>query len=325
MNFRYLLYICLCGSLWACKNNDPEPTQAELDEVAIMAHLDSLPDNDPAKLAQRATSGIYSFPVVVGPASVGDILTIRYTLSVMGGALLEELRAPDSILVHRNAGAIYPVGIDMALSTVSAGDQWGFFIPSELALGAYELGGLLPANAILEFRVEVLETHTQAQRDALEDDLMEDFIQTNRLDTGANRIQYLASGLGTWYQREGVIGGRQIVSGDTVGITYDLISFQDGRRIDVIGDAGRLRVVIDQTGLFLGLTAGLKAMTFGESGYLIVPSRAGYHGSVGFVPTYLPDQLGSELVADGVVPTYALSVKPFEILRVQQLRPTLAP
>lgn len=309
----------------SCNPDDAEVVADDQDDVLIAAYIDT------AAGFEKGDDGIYYRQLSFNPSGArvpedGQILSIQYTLSLLGEtpftSATDSTGVDSLVVLKQGAGAIYPAGLDLALDTMSAGEEWEFILPSALAFGNMELVNI-PAKAILLVHIRLLDVQTEGDVHTTQLAEIQAYVQAYLNDT-INPVRYLPQGLGMGYklQEAGSETGMPQPS-DTVNITCTIRSLE-GETIQIVGSVvDPFEFYVDQEpAVFLGLNAGVKQMTPNEEAILIIPSAAGYDYSAAVVPNYVinhtvipPEE--NPLILNKIIPPYAAYVQPYEILLVE--------
>ncbi|MFY0600555.1 MAG: FKBP-type peptidyl-prolyl cis-trans isomerase [Cyclobacteriaceae bacterium] len=299
-----------------CGGDTPKPSTAGAGDSAIVAHLDSL-----NVTYQVDENGIYYYPITLNPTGKtqldGTILSIYYTLDVLGGQNLITYDSADGdpIRLKRGANAIYPIGIDLSLAYMNQGEEWVFIIPSSLAYPEYT-SDLIPENSILQFRATLEEI--QNENDILFEDNQKLLVYSDSVmlaDTVTNPLdQPIILSNGMIYKRLAAGGGTmQPDSGSLLTITYRLsLPYQEANPIDLqYASNANPFIFTHRANLVLtGLDAGIARMNSGDRSLLVVPSLLGYRESAIVLPQYLTQDMADL----GIIPSYATKVGPYEVL-----------
>lgn len=317
--------VCLClpilTALWSCGGDNPGPGGAE--QERIQAYLDSMGIN-----AIPDENGIYQWLIQpnTDPAlnNSGDIFSIQYALYELGGGLIDSVSnsTQDTIVVlKQGAGAVYPVGIDLALNYLDAGQTRGFILPANVAYGSHSLTGISDNATIL---AEITLVNVRSEDDVFNEgrDRIDQYSAEN-LEDGMIPVRSLPQGFFTRIKttRSG-IAGNGVTSGDTVGISY-IMRTLEGETIDAVGAADPFLFIVDgNLDIILGIREAVKEMELNERATLVIPSRAAYDYSVAVIPHYLIDNevVGAQdnpLITENIIPDYATRIPPYEIILVE--------
>jgi len=194
-----------------------------------------------------------------GPAvQAGDILTVHYTGKLLDGKVFDSSigkgadgkdKKPFQFII--GAGQVIK-GWDQGLIGMKAGGKRELTIPSDLAYGDRGAGQDIPPKAALKFDVELV------------------------------KIDRIATKIVTPGKGEKVAKG-----GDSCELHYRLTDV-DGKQIDSSYDRKQtFQIVLGQTRLISGFTAGVIGMKQGEKRQITVPSDFGY-GDAGRPPVIQP-------------------------------------
>lgn len=315
--FKSAILLLLILSLVSC-SSDPGPD--EVDQTAIDEQLIQDFINDNGIVATRHDSGIYYFPLVENPTGntqqiFGSILSIYYKVNVLNGDTISFVQAIDGldpVKLKQGVDAVYPVGLDIGLALMRQGETYKFIVPSSLAFGDFSFSTLIPANAILEFEVELVNIENETDQLNNEITLINNYIVDKQLnDTVTNPLNTVITlPSGVFYKRvRAGIDGDTLISGDNISITY-AGTLLDDSPFDATSGSDVFNYTFG-TGLVIsGLDIGLSAMEHGERALLIIPSILAYRESVRIIPDYL----GQDFVDRDIIPQYATKVPPYEVL-----------
>ncbi|MFY0605365.1 MAG: FKBP-type peptidyl-prolyl cis-trans isomerase [Cyclobacteriaceae bacterium] len=305
-----IFLIVVIGVLFSCEGEKKTPAPVS-ESALIEAHLDSLIFDH-----TTSESGLVSYPISLNPAGKtqleGNVLTFFYQLSVLGGDIIDVRDSLDSdtIVVKQGANAIYPIGIDEALSYLKEGEKWGFVLPSDLGFGTFSFSTLIPANSVLLAEIELLEIKTED--DVLEEELLalNAYVESESLRDTTDQSELpeiLPNGMILKRIREG--NGRTPNLGHFVESSYSVSSLSNV----VLQSASKVEpfeFAYGQTDLAPGFDEAINRMEFGELLLALVPSYLAYKESAQVIPPFLTD----EMVKLEIVPAYASSVAPYEPL-----------
>jgi len=213
--------------------------------------------------------------------TTGDIIRIYYQVAVLDGAVIDERLADSgeppvtyqfvaSNRIDEN-NLIFPA-LDFSIATMRTGEEYEFYLPSPFAYAWYSLEGVIPTNAIIRARVQLVEIVTEEQIRAEEDQRIKTYLAENGL-TDADSLT-----AGVYYIRteEGEANGLEVENGRVVDVRYTG-TLLDGTEFDSnIGSDSPLRFTAGNSGLILGFDIGVSQMKQGEKGTVIIPSLAAY-------------------------------------------------
>ncbi len=305
----FLLFLSLCF-LIAC-NEDGKSAISVSEDAFIQSYLDTL-DFD----ITTSESGLKRYPILLDANAKtqleGNVLTFFYQLSVLGGSIVDVRDSLDSdtIVVKQGANAIYPIGIDEALSFMKEGEKWGFVLPSSLAFGDYSFSTLIPKNAILLADIELLKI--RSEDDVLEEelDLITAYVENEALrDTVTNPLNLpviLNNGMVVKRLKEGM--GRpnpgQLMESSYTASFLDKEIFQSASKVNPF------EFFYGETGVIPGFDDALNRMEFGERLLAIMPSYLGYRESAQVIPPFLTE----DMIDLEIVPGYSAIVSPYKPL-----------
>ncbi|MEQ8581364.1 MAG: FKBP-type peptidyl-prolyl cis-trans isomerase [Marinoscillum sp.] len=303
-NFPSLVIVLLLLLLTSCKDDEVDVVAEE--EARIEAHFDTL-DVD----VSRAESGLYAYPITQGGVpKAGFVLSISYKIWVLGAdSATTSIRSLDTVVVKKNANAIYPIGIDEALSYMKEGEKWGFVLPSYLAFGNHSFPHvLIPAEATMAIEIELLEVRSETDVLDAEVKAIAAYIEDNQLrDTvnyPLNQPEMLTNGM--VYKRLKAGTGATPQSGQFVSVTYEG-RFLDGTVFDRAPNADVFEFYMGTGSVIPGFEIGVERIQLQEKALIIMPSYLGYRESA----VVIPHNITSEVADLEIIPSYASKVPPY--------------
>ena len=312
---RTILFLLLVGSLAiidACNDSDDPGKKAKFKQDTLI--LGYFRDNAITNY-QQDNSGFYYYVIdsVTDPSaktiSDGQVLTINYTVAVVGGSVIESI---DSVKLKQGAGAIFPTSLDPALALMKEGEEYGFVFPSNLAFGDFQFSTLIPSNSVLHYQVRLAEIQNDTELNQEESAEINDYVFQVKLDSNylwadTSFLKRLPSGLICKTLSSG--GALQPVQGDELTLHYTG-RFLDSAQFDIRGIADPFIYNFGSNRTIPGFEEALTYMSIGERSLFIIPSRLAYQESAIVIPSLLTD----EMVAMDILPTYASSIPPFHPL-----------
>jgi peptidylprolyl isomerase len=185
-------------------------------------------------------------------AKVGDILTVDYTGKLLDGKVFDSSVGKEKKFQFIVGAGQVIKGWDQGLIGMKAGGKRELTIPSNLAYGDSGAGEDIPPKATLKFDVELIKI---------------DRIATKILSPGK--------------------GDKGAKTGDSLELHYRLTD-TNGKQLDSSYDRKQtFQIILGQTRLITGFTAGVLGMKQGEKRQLTVPSDFGY-GDAGRPPVIQP-------------------------------------
>lgn len=146
------LALVLIASLTSCKKSEPyDPAkQLQIDEEIIK---DFLKTNNLSAL--RDTSGLY---YIISKGGSGNVkytastqVRVKYTLRLLDGTVIPQTTEP----IKFTLGEVIP-GWQIGVQKIQPGGKIRLIVPSVYAYQQQSQGGI-PANAVLDFDIELLE------------------------------------------------------------------------------------------------------------------------------------------------------------------------
>lgn len=303
-------------ALLSCKKDDLQISSVD---DQIVAWLDTMNIT-----ALRDDSGIYYYPEtenIAGAEVISEsVVAIYYTLrDLEGNTIASHQRADgDSLIFKHGVSAVYPIGIDVAVSYMRVGETYHFILPPSQAYAGLT-SGAINAKTIVQLTLEVVGIESEdvifTQEVA---DIDQYIIDENLNDTITNPVntvqQFPASGISTKRLSVGI--GTRPLNGDSIVLNY---SSQTISGIDVDSSNGfQFYYGTDEPRpLIAGFEFGVSMMQTNEELLIMIPSSQGYRESALVIPAYI----SQDLVDDAIIPDYVVKVAPyttliFEVTRV---------
>ncbi|WKN45075.1 FKBP-type peptidyl-prolyl cis-trans isomerase [Tunicatimonas pelagia] len=247
-----------------------------------------------------------------------DIIRIYYQIAVLDGQIIDERLADSgeppvtyqfvaSNIIDQN-NLLFPV-LDFSIANMRVGEEYEFYLPSAFAYLRYSLEGVVPPDAIVRARVQLVEIVTEAQLRAEEDQLIKNYLTDNNL-TDADS---LTAGVYYVQTQEGEADGAEASQGSRVAVRYTG-TFLDGTEFDSnVSTNTLLPFTVGSNNLIDGFDIGVSQMRQGEKGTIVIPSRAAYRESV----LAFPSEILSDLFqGDSFIPPYTTLVFDIELVSV---------
>ncbi len=314
----YLLYpivlIILIFSMESC-NQDGDGSgpsidstfQSVIDTFALLNGLD----------LQLDPNGVYYYPVTLNPGGTsgnGGIVSIYYEAEVLNGNTIDifDENDGDPLIVKQGASAIYPVGLDFGLGYMNEGEEYGFILIPDLAYEQYDYAGI-PPNSIIHIRVRLVlvenEIIIQNQENAAINQFIIDGELNDTTKVPVDLVDRLPSGV--VFKRLSANPTQPTpASGDSLAIEYTARTLDTSRVVDVRPGSDPLRYQFGVSETIPGFDLGVVNMRLGERALIVVPSSLGYQGSAQVIPGYIK----GTVFQNKIIPEYALSVLPYEVL-----------
>lgn len=314
---QFFLVVFTLGYLLGCKTDDnPVISETASQDSIIVQHLKDVGNDS----AVRDDNGIYAYPVTINPGGQsiqGQIVSIYYTAQVLGGELIDifDTNDGDPLILRQGVNAVYPVGLDLGLAQMNAGDTYGFIVPSNLAYDTLEFSTLIPANSIIEFIVEVVDVQIEEEINAAEALAINQYIEDAYLDSldlvPLDSVERVGVTNSIIYKRiQAGTPGTGPRDGQLISIAFEARFMDDSVVFDNVVPGNPFEYPFNTNTVIPGLDIGIAEMEFNERALIIIPSFFGYRESAVVVPDYLTD----EIIAGRIVPDYVESVGPYRIL-----------
>ena len=304
-----LLVLINCGG-----NDEPVLSQEDLDKELIIDYFTNNNLDTTNTISSIYYEIIQSNPTGKVQQVDGKILSIYYKSKVLEGADIEDISndgANKPVMLKQGVGAIYPIGLDIALALMKEGEIFKFFIPSKLAYGELSFDSVIPENAIIEIEIELVEIQNEETLLITELKTIEDYVISNALNDTINNPLDSVDILITGESYKKLIAGDK----DNIPLQSQLITinytgkFLNGNLFDA--SAGNSFSFVFGTGeIISGLENGIAQMERGERALIIIPSAQGYKESVMYIPSFL----GLEFEKERIIPMYSVKVPPYQVL-----------
>lgn len=323
-----LVWIVLLGTvLGGCQSDDSDavnPNDALFEEQQ-QTITDFLEAQDIA--TQQTATGIHYRVLTentdgTAPAP-GNVIHLYYHIEQLNGSVIAELDSSGNDPVTYTFGYVspnrrhltLPTGLDGMVNLMREGEAYEFFLPSGLAYLDRELPNVLPANAIVRARILVDKVFTAAKQRLVEDQKIKDYLTAESLtgfDSLASGVYYAATEAGDTSIR--------VTPSSTVELRYTG-SLLDGTVFDSnTGINGKLlEVAISKGGVIEGFLTGLRQMSRGEKGAILIPSHAAYGQGVVAIPqTFVKDlNLQEPGSLFSTIPPYAILRFDVEVVTIK--------
>lgn len=248
-----------------------------------------------------------------GAEAEGKICGIYYTANVVNGAVYDEYTEEDgeSLLMLQGSSAIVPVGLDFGLSLMKQGETYTFYVPSQRAYGGFSVSTILPPNAVIQIQVTVDRVLGEVDVLEMESEIIDNYIEENELnDLDANpleEVETLATGVRFKLLQEGA--GTELPEVDDFVSVFYKGTFLNGDIFDQT-NSNTFDFNYSSSSVISGFFEGTGLLNVGDKGLVILPSNSAYGESV----RVIPDLLTEDLVNNGIIPGYTVSIKPYTVL-----------
>ena len=155
---RTLIVAALAGLVLAGCHKKPDPALLEASAANAQAFIDKTA-KEPG--VQKLPSGVLYKVEKSGPAggrSPGprDDVKVHYEGKLVSGQIFDSSYDKGAPAVMNLAGLI-PAWTE-ALQKMKPGDTWMLYVPPELGYGENGAGGVIPPNAVLIFKIELIDS-----------------------------------------------------------------------------------------------------------------------------------------------------------------------
>lgn len=274
-------------------------------DVELVEVIKPTPISLDGKEVLTTASGIKYYYIQKGngrKTQKGDNVSVHYTGKLMTGKKFDSsLDRGQPFSVPLGQGRVI-AGWEEALALMNVGDKAAFVIPANLAYGERAVGGVIPANSILYFEIEVLDAQpeanveqTQVQATTTAKCQPHPFnVAEKKIETTASGLQYII------IKKSG--SGQKPVAGQTVLVHYTG-SLANGKKFDSSLDRGEpLDFPLGQGRVIKGWDEGIANMEVGDCVRLIIPPALGY---------------GSQDVGNGLIPPNSTLIFDCELMGIK--------
>ncbi|KAF6119688.1 hypothetical protein HJG60_010138 [Phyllostomus discolor] len=140
------------GLIFVVDSNDRERVNEAREELMRMLAEDELRD---AVLLVFANKQVEPPEPCAEPAAFGDTLHIHYTGSLVDGRVIDTSLTRDPLVIELGQKQVIP-GLEQSLLDMCVGEKRRAIIPSHLAYGKRGFPPSIPADAVLQFDVELI-------------------------------------------------------------------------------------------------------------------------------------------------------------------------
>lgn len=287
---KVLLLLATVFALGCMKDVESQlDKQIKADDEQVKKYI-----TDNQLVLERDANGFYYKPLQTNSSgkelAAKDIVALKYKISRLDGHVLEETQEARLAMHYAQpsvrtmySNAINPVGIDLGLGYMREGEKYQFIVPSYLAYYNLTIKDTLPVYSHLIAEVEVVEVLTSSEQKALENEIIEAFIEEQEWED----VQRLNSGLRYVKTQEGE--GAQATSGKMVKVHYTG-KLLNGKQFDA-SDTSKapFQFTLGRGEVIKGWDEGIALMKEGEKGILIIPSDLAYAHTVFTLPSFMSD------------------------------------
>ncbi|MBF9140534.1 FKBP-type peptidyl-prolyl cis-trans isomerase [Hymenobacter properus] len=271
LRFFFLLLLGAASlATTSCKKDEPEIQDYSARDQGLIK--DYLTANN-ITTAQEQASGLYFLPVRTNPnatkVAVGSYVSVLYTAHLLdaAGTVFDASSRHNNLPVTFVVGAGQLIsGFEQGISLMHIGDKAELLIPSRLAYGASTGNGLIPANSVVRFEVEVVDYK------AVDDNLITSYLTSKNITTA----QKQTSGL---YFLPVVTNANAVrpAIGSTVVVQYTgHLLDAAGTVFDASTPSSPLTFTLGRGQLIAGFEEGIALMHKGDKAELLIPSGLAY-------------------------------------------------
>lgn len=269
---RIFLFALSVFALSACLDDTISSSeQLEMDVQEIKNYLSA---NN--LTAQESETGLH---YIVEKEGTGEAPTLDLEVSVnykgylLDGTVFDESPENEPVTFTLQNTIL---GWQEGIQYFKKGGSGKLFIPSYMGYGASSIG-LIPANAVLAFDIELLDVLTEERRSALESEKINAYLAENNLTADSTE-----TGLYYIIEEEGEGGNPD--ANATVEVRYRG-TLLDGTVFDQTANDATRQFRLNE--VILGWQEGIPLFQKGGKGTLIIPSRLAYGAEIrGNIPAY---------------------------------------
>ena len=287
-------------------------------EEQIVAWLDSMNIT-----ATRDDSGIYYYSEVENPSGADvvqeSVVAIYYTLQDLDSNIIASHQRVngDSLIFKHGVSAVYPIGLDMAVSVMKVGETYHFLLPPDQAYEGLTSGAINPKSIIL-LTLEVVSVENESDIYIREVSAIDDYIDNNYLDSLEinpvdSTVFFAVSGIRTKKLREGI--GSAPINGDTIILDYTSYKL-DSTNIEITSGFQFYYGSNEPQPLIPGFEFGVSMMQTNERSLIMLPSSQAYRESA----LVIPASIVQDLINDAIIPDYVAKVAPYTTLLFEVTR-----
>jgi len=309
----------------ACNNDSNSSIDADSQNAAISDYINQSGNDSAQNFTTPDGFIIYYWPIQLNDntdaqkAGTNSAISFTYEVSLLDGTVISAFQSTDSVFAKMGSNSIYPIGFDLSLQEIGIkeGEEYAFVLPSKYAFGSFEVSNFFPANSILIYKIRLFNVYSENEIFEVESGNILQYINDNNLnDTIQNPIDTVVV-----YPENGIAFKKIVeldqavrpVVGNTVSITYQLEDINQNI-LQIINSPEEFEFVLGNQGetgnIIPGLEFGIRQLGVGERALIIIPSSQAYNESAQVIPVFFKD----EMVEERVIPQYASTVDPYQIL-----------
>ncbi|MEO0983285.1 MAG: FKBP-type peptidyl-prolyl cis-trans isomerase [Pseudomonadota bacterium] len=302
MKIKLALAGALAAALAACGGSDTNETTEE-DVAVTLEFADYAPWNPDREGVQTTDSGLQYLVVREGPEGAPTPASARDSVTVMYEGRIADSGEKFDSSYDRGSPASFPLnrviaGWTEGLQLMSEGDEYIFFIPSELGYGQNPRpGGVIQPGDDLMFRVELQSVALAPPPREANAEAWSKFTPWN---SDLEEVRKTGTGLEYVIIKSGDEAGAQPTRSDNVVVHYEGRLNENGETFDSSFAAGQ-PAVFPAGRLIPGFVEALSLMRPGDHWLIYIPSRIGY---------------GEEGTPGGPIPPYADLVFELELIDI---------
>ncbi len=305
---KLFTWLGVCIMVFSGCQNDDEANGVNEQLMVDQGLIDQFLSNNNLT-AEKTNAGFYKNPITTNASGetieAGEIVSIYYDISIMGGADLESLEAPaEPLQVQFGRGLIAPLSIEWALTEMRTGEKYEFFMPSGFSFSNYSYENLIPANAILRMEIEIVGLNTEESQKEIERQRILTYMDNNTLTGSVEK----SSGL--FYVQQSPGEGEKPFSLQNITVHYTG-TFLDGTKFDSSLDRNQpFSFRLGQGNVIAGWDEGFQDLLKLEKGVLLIPSHLAYGANFHVIPA----EITEDLVTQRLIPNHRIGIPPFSTL-----------
>ncbi len=222
---------------------------------------------------------------IVNNEVVGIYYEIRTTDDQLIENYLDETKRP-RLYVH-NDGGLVPRAMNFASGISKTGETLTLYVPSYLGYQSYSYQQLIQPNSNLVIKMKFVDTYSEAEIKAYEEELIDNYITANNLEGFEKNVD----GLYVKTIQQGLDDSKVTVNGDIVRFTFQLFQLDSSSPIDQSPTNTPFNAKIGDEANLKFLNMGLKGVKKDMELEILIPSHLGFTRSTQVFPFVIRNDL----------------------------------
>lgn len=215
---------------------------------------------------------------IVNNEVVGVYYEIRTTDDQLIESYMEETERP-RLYVHNDSGLV-PRAMNFASGMAKTGETLMLYVPSYLGYQTYNYQQLIQPNSNLVIKMKFVDTYSETELKALEEDLIESYISENELEG----FEKTVDGMYLRTIQEGEEDSKISGNNDIVRFTFQLFQLDSANPIAENATNAPIQATVGLEGNLKFLNLGLKGVKKDMELEMIIPSDLGFTNSTQVFP-----------------------------------------